>query len=96
MFQKLRLALQQDVKEIFKEASKILDLDVGENTSELIAEFAWRKLILYASDLEQFAKYFLYKYSTFYTTANYFDILLISVLNYIVDMLKELRLTLKM
>ncbi|KPI99307.1 Centromere protein S [Papilio xuthus] len=55
--QKLRASLHRDVQAICKETCHNLGLDITKPSMEVIAELVYKKLSIYALDLEAFAKH---------------------------------------
>lgn len=55
--QRLKDLFYSDTRKICREAGIYLDVELDENSMDLISELAWKKLQLFALDLEAFAKY---------------------------------------
>ncbi|XP_026753060.2 centromere protein S-like [Galleria mellonella] len=55
--EKIRAALHRDVRSMCSEACHLLGLDVTKPAMAVISELIYKKLIVYGSDLEAFAKH---------------------------------------
>ena len=61
ILQKLRSAIHRDVRAVCVEICHCMGLDITRPANAIIAELVISKIALYASDLEAFAKYDLFR-----------------------------------
>ncbi|XP_053609527.1 centromere protein S-like [Plodia interpunctella] len=55
--QKVRVSLHRDIRTICTETCHLMGLDITKSAMEIVSELVYKKLIIYGTDLEAFAKH---------------------------------------